>query len=112
MRLKAIVIIPRIRGWFRLKEAIVCRSWGFRGFTVNQVEAAYRRHDPIAGYGVALILGSSQVDQDFQVPTLFLREDELQSIREAMAESDRLTERRLGRGWRGARPYLMLHHFC
>jgi len=105
------VIIPRIQGYFRLKEAIVHRSWGFRGFNVEQVQAAYRKNNPCDGYGVALVLQSSQVDLDFKVPTLFLREDELRSIREAMRESDRLTERILGRGWsKGPRPYVMLHH--
>jgi len=112
LRLKAIVIIPRINWFFELRDSVIHRSWGFRGFTVDRVEAAYRRNRPIDGYGVALILKPSQADLDFQASILFLKEDELQSIREAMVESDRLTERRLGRGWKGARPYLMLHHFC
>jgi len=111
MRLKAIVIIPRLGGWFMLRDAVIHRSWGFKGFSRDRVPAAYRRDQPIDGYGVALILQPSPVDVDFQVPTLFLREDELRSIREAMLESDRLTEKRLGRGWMGARPYLRLHHF-
>jgi len=112
LRLKAIVIIPRIDGVFRLREAIVHRDWGFNGFKVDSVKAYYRSNNPIDGYGVALILEQSPADEDFGVPIWFPSEYQIRAVREAMDRSDELTEKLLGRGWLGVRPYLKLHHFC
>lgn len=112
MRLRAIVLIPRISGVFRLKESVVYRSYGFRGFPVDQVPAAYRRDDPIDGYAVALILKPSQADLDFGLPTFFLSEDHVEKVREAFRESDELTHKILGRGWsNGPRPFLKVEDF-
>ena len=112
MRLKAIVLIPRISGVFRLRECVIFRSHGFKGFPVDQVQAAYRRDNPIDGYAVALVLESSQADIDFGLPTFFLSEDHMEKIREAFRESDELTHKILGRGWtNGPRPFLKLEDF-
>lgn len=112
MRLKAIVIIPRIAGFFELKDAVFYRSYGFRGFPVDRVQAAYRKDDPLDGYGVALILEPSQADKDFGVPIFFLAEDSARKIQEAFRKSDELTHQRLGRGWTaGPRPYIKVEDF-
>jgi hypothetical protein len=83
----------------------------FSGFPVSQVPAYYRRDEPIDGYPVAVILEPSQADLDFGYPILFLSEDEVELIKEAFDKSDKLTEKVLGRGWGGKRPYQKLHHF-
>jgi hypothetical protein len=112
MRLKAVVIILRKNQVFHTEEAIVYRSYhGFTGFSTPSVPAYYRKDNSIDGYGVALILEPSPADQDFGVPILFLSEDEASVIGEAFDKSDELTEKLLGRGWAGKRPYLKLHHF-
>jgi len=112
MRLKAVVIILRKNQVFYTGEALVYRSYrGFTGFSIPSVPAYYRKDNPVDGYGVALILDPSQADQDFGVPILFLSEDETAVIREAFDKSDDLTEKLLGRGWNGKRPYQKLHHF-
>ena len=112
MRLKAVVIVLRKSQVFHTGDAIIHRSYrGFKGFPVPSVPAYYRKDGPIDGYGVALILESSPADQDFGVPILFLSEDEVRVIREAFEKSDELTEKLLGRGWAGKRPYQKLHHF-
>jgi len=85
--------------------------YGFSRFPVSHVPAYYRRNEDVDGYGVALILEPSQVDLDFGYPTLFLSEDEATLIGEAFDKSDELTEKVLGRGWTGKRPYQKLHHF-
>jgi len=106
MRLRAIVLILRKNGYFHLGETRIVRSYdGWNGFGNRKVKAAY----PRAGYGVALILKPSQVDEDFGVPTLFLTQEQLEAIQEAMEKSDELTYRLLGRGWfHGKRPYFKL----
>jgi hypothetical protein len=110
--LKSIVIIPRINGFFKLKEAVIYRSYGFNGFSVDQVQAAYRRDNPIDAYAVALVLQSSQADIDFGVPIFFLAEDHIEKVREAFRESDELTHSILGRGWaNGPRPFLKVEDF-
>lgn len=112
MRLQAVVIILRINQVFQTGDALIHRSYnGFRGFPKKQVPLYYRQNNPLDGYGVALILQLSQADQDFGVPTLFLKADELQVIMEALDKSDDLTEKLLNRGWLGRRPYQKLHHF-
>jgi len=112
MRLKAVVIILRKNQVFQTGDAIIYRSYrGFTGFSIPSVPAYYRKDNPVDGYGVALILDPSQADQDFGVPILFLSEDETAVIREAFDKSDDLTEKLLGRGWNGKRPYQKLHHF-
>ena len=99
-------MILRKDGLFHLDEARIVRSYdGWNGFGNRKVKAAY----PRAGYGVALILKPSQVDEDFRVPTLFLTQEQLEAIQEAMEKSDELTYRLLGRGWfHGKRPYFKL----
>ena len=112
MKLKAVVIILRKNQVFHTGEALIYRSYrGFTGFPTPSVPAYYRKDNSIDGYGVALILEPSPADQDFGVPTLFLSEDETTVIDEAFNKSDELTEKLLGRGWTGKRPYLKLHHF-
>jgi hypothetical protein len=112
MRLKAVVIILRKNQVFHTGDALIYRSYrGFTGFSTPSVPAYYRKETPVDGYGVALILESSPADQDFGVPILFLSEDEASVIGEAFGKSDELTEKLLGRGWAGKRPYLKLHHF-
>jgi len=112
MRLKAVVIILRKNQVFYTGEAIIHRSYGgFIGFTPTSVPAHYRKKNPVDGYGVALILEPSPADHDFGVPLLFLSQDEVNVIGEAFQKSDELTEKLLGRGWTGKRPYQMLHHF-
>ena len=98
----------RKNGLFHLDEARIVKSFdGWNGFGAKKVRAVY----PRAGWGVALILKPSQVDEDFGVPTLFLTQEQLEVIREAMGRSDELTHKLLGRGWGGKRPYYMLHEF-
>ena len=105
MRLRAVVLILRKDGLFHLDETRIVKSFdGWNGFGNRKVKAVY----PRAGYGVALILKPSQVDEDFGVPTLFLSQEELDAIQEAMHRSDELTHRLLGRGWGGKRPYRKL----
>ena len=105
MRLRAIVLILRKDGLFHLDETRIVKSFdGWNGFGNRKVKAVY----PRAGYGVALILKPSRVDEDFGVPTLFLTQEQLEIICEAMRESDELTHRLLGRGWAGKRPYYKL----
>ena len=106
MRLRAIVLILRKDGLFHLDQAIIHSNFdGWKGFSKLKVEAAY----PRAGYGVALILKPSRVDEDFGEYTLFLKQEELDAIQDAMHRSDELTHRLLGRGWfHGKRPYFKL----
>lgn len=112
MRLRAVVIILRKNQVFHTGDAIIHRSYGgFSGFPITSVPAYYRKDNPLDGFGVALVLKSSPADQDFGVPTLFLSAEELQVITEALDKSDELTEKLLGRGWLGKRPYQKLHHF-
>lgn len=112
MRLRAVVIVLRKDQVFHTGEAIIHRSYdGFPGFQIPSVPSYYRKNNPVDGYGVALILHPSPADQDFGVPILFLKADELQAITDALDKSDKLTEKLLGRGWLGKRPYLRLHHF-
>ena len=106
MRLWAIVIIPRRDGVFYLDEIITVRSWGFERFRVKRAPSTRKAPN---GYGVAMILQPSPIDDVFGVPTIFLKDDELRSIMEAFNRSDELTHRMLGHGWtRGPRPYLEL----
>jgi hypothetical protein len=108
LNLKAIAIIPRINGFFELSNSVTFKSYGFRGFTPKRVKAFY----PGDGYGVALVLESSQVDLDFQASVFFLASDSVEKIHEAFQLSDRLTEQLLKRPWGGVRPFAMVHHFC
>ena len=107
MRLRAIVLILRKDGFFHLGETRIVKSFdGWNGFGNRKVKAVY----PRAGYGVALILKPSQIDEDFGVPTLFLTQEQLETIQKAMDESDELTHRLLGHGWfHGKRPYFKLY---
>jgi hypothetical protein len=112
VRLKAILLIPRVNGFFDLKNVVVYRSYGFKGFPVDKVKAYYREKNQCDAYAVALVLQNSPVDTDFQLNTFFLAEDSVEKIREAFDQSDRLTEQLLKRPWGGVRPFAMVHHFC
>ena len=102
------MIILRKNGFFYTGDVIIYRKYGelprLRGPKVEAV----RKGD---GYGVALLFEPSRVDVDFGVATLFISADEIQAITEALDKSDELTEKLLGRGWLGKRPYQRLHHF-
>jgi len=112
MRLRAVVIILRKDQVFHTAKAIIHRNKGFRGFTLDQVPAYYRKNNPVDGYAVALILAPSPADQDFKVPILFMSERELQIIREALDKSDELTHKLLNRGWtEGPRPFVKVEDF-
>ena len=105
MRLRAVVIILRKDGLFHLDQSIIHRRFngGWKGFSKSKVKAVY----PRCGYGVALILKHSQVDEDFGVPTLFLTQEQLEAIMEAMKRSDDLTAELLNkRSWGGKRPFV------
>jgi len=115
MKLVAVVIIMRKDQVFHLDQAIVTRRFAaFKGFPKTKVQAAYRRNNPIDGYGVALVLQPSQVDEDFGVPTLFLTQEHLEVIQQALDKSDELTAKLLNRqSWKGKRPYAsrFLYHY-
>jgi len=54
----------------------------------------------------------SQVDVDFDVPTLFLTDQQLNVIQEAFQRSDELTHKLLGHGWAvGPRPHMKVEDF-
>ena len=101
MRLRAIVLVLRKNGFFHTGEAEIFRLYDptFQGFSQAKVKAVRKRN----GWGVALILQPSKIDQDFNVPTLFLSEKEFWDIYEAFRESDRLTVKMLGRGFHSIR---------
>ncbi|MBT0160748.1 hypothetical protein G4O51_12280 [Candidatus Bathyarchaeota archaeon A05DMB-2] len=108
MRLRAVVIILRKDGFFHTGEAIIHRSYdNFTGFPHKQVPAVRRFN----GWGVALVLRTSQVDADFGAQTLFLEEQHLRVIEEAFHKSDELTHDLLGHGWNGVRPFWKLEDF-
>ena len=102
----AIFIMLRSNLLFHLDEIRIVKSFdGWNGFGNRKVKAKY----PGNGWGVALILKPSQIDEDIGVPTLFLTQEQLEAIQEAMEKSDELTYRLLGRGWfHGKRPYFKL----
>ena len=108
MKLKAVVIILRKNGSFHTGDAIIYRKYSELPKLKGPKVEAVRKGE---GYGVAVLLEPSQVDIDFGVATLFLSADEIQAIMEALEKSDKLTEKLLGRGWLGKRPYQLLHHF-
>ena len=109
MRLRAVVIIPRIGGYFHTRDAAIYLAFGSFRFQVDKVPARRKGE----GYGVALVFESTPADEDFKVPIWFPTEAQVKLILEAFERSDELTGRLLGRGWiSGPRPYLRLHHFC
>ena len=111
----AVVIILRKNQIHHLDQAIIYRRFAaFKGFPKAKVPAAYRKNNPIDGYGVALVLQPSQVDEDFGIPTLFLTTEHLEAIQQALDKSDELTAKLLNRqSWRGKRPYAsqFLYHY-
>jgi len=73
---------------------------------------------PKRGFGALCVLRRSQLDYDLLHPAdqreymlYFPEEDEKNVINDAFDKSDDLTEKLLGRGWTGKRPYQKLHHF-
>jgi hypothetical protein len=112
VKLAAVVIILRKDQVFDTGNAILHRGFGgFTRFPVDKVQAAYRSDKPVDGYGVALVLRPSQADTDFGVPTLFLSADDVDAIKTAFDQSDKLTHDLLGRGWNGRRPYFQIQDF-
>jgi len=108
MRLRAVVIVLRKDGFFHTGDAIVHRSYdSFYCFPYKKVPAVRQYR----GWGVALVLRSSQVDADFGAQTLFLEEQHLRVIEEAFRKSDELTHELLGHGWNGVRPFWKLEDF-
>ena len=109
LRLKAIVLIPRRDGILRLSEAqrvIVLGDWeGFRADSVPSVRSSPN------GWAVGVVMDHSPIDDLAGAFLWFPKDWELQEILKAMDQSDRLTEKILGRGWiKGPRPYVKLHH--
>lgn len=88
MRIKKIVLVPRISGYFYYNgKKIVARK-------------------PNNGVGVMLILEKSPVDEDFGENVLFLSEEQRREILTKFNESDDLTLYLVGHGWNyGVRPY-------
>lgn len=109
MRVKAIVIIPRLQGQFILDQAEIFRRYeAFTGFQKRAVEAIRKGE----GFGVALVLEPSQLDDDFGMPTVFLDQRHVDEILEAFKRSDELTYVYRGRGWfHGDRPFFKLQDF-
>lgn len=109
MKLKAIAIIPRINGQFHLDQAVIFRSYdNFTAFQKTKVEAIRKGE----GYGVALILEPSQLDSDFAIPALFLDQQHVDALIDAMKKSDELTYKHRGSGWlHGERPFFKLADF-
>jgi len=109
LKLRAIAIIPRINGQFHLDQAVIFRSYAqFQGFIKAKVDAVRKGE----GYGVALILEPSQVDEDFSIPTLFLDQQHVDALIDAFKKSDELTYQHRGSGWlHGKRPFFKLADF-
>ena len=125
VRVSAVVIVLRQNLLFHLDEIRIVKSFdGWNGFGNRKVRAVYPRE----GYGVFCRFTPSQLDVDLAENSVQARlikrlieekvafywapkEEELQTIREAMGRSDELTHKLLGRGWGGKRPYYMLHEF-
>jgi len=108
MRLRAVVIILRKNGFFHTGDAITYRSYDrFKGFPYRFVPAVRKGN----GWGVALVLKTSQVDTDFGISTLFLTDGHLKAVEEAFKKSDELTHELLGHGWNGQRPFWKVEDF-
>lgn len=98
MRIKDTPIIKRANGFFYWKGKVV---------------PAIR---PGSGYGVALHLERSQIDEDFglslQEGILFLSAQQIREILALLDKSDELTFEMLKHAWKGERPFkLKLEHF-
>lgn len=112
MWVKAIILIPRKDGYFLLDQATVFKRYGaFVGFKHEKAKAKR----PGNGVGVAFILGApSQIDGDLGEFTVFLNDDHIENLLEALKKSDELTAKLTGkREWGGSRPYtstLLYHH--
>ena len=84
----------------RIKEiAIIKRNEGFFEFEGRRIPAVH----PGNGFGVGLRLESSQVDNDFGFPILFLTNEDVQIIKKAFLKSDKLTFQLVGHGWKSKR---------
>ena len=84
----------------RIKEiAIIKRNEGFFEFKGRKILAVH----PGNGFGVGLKLESSQVDVDFGFPILFLTNEDVEIIKKAFLESDKLTFQLIGHGWKSKR---------
>lgn len=107
--MKAIAIIPRVGGEFHLDQALIFRSYAqFKGFVKDKVEAVRKGE----GFGVALVLEPSQVDEDFGEHCLFLNQDHVDALMDAFKKSDELTYKLKGKGWiHGKRPFFKLADF-
>ena len=84
----------------RIKEiAIIKRNEGFFEFEGRRIPAVHHGN----GFGVGLRLESSQVDNDFGFPILFLTNEDVQIIKKAFLKSDLLTFQLVGHGWKSKR---------
>jgi hypothetical protein len=109
VRLKAVVIVPRIQGTFQLEKAVVYASFGdvpFKGFDVSQVRAAYREKSPLDAFGVVMVFEKSQLDEDFKALTWFPKQGHISLFNEALDRSDEMTHYVLKRAWGGVRPVM------
>lgn len=81
---------------------LVQRKDGFFYYHCRKIVA----RKPLNGYGVALILEPSPVDDDFGENILFLSESQRVEILEKFKESDARTANMIGHDWTyGVRPY-------
>jgi hypothetical protein len=84
----------------RIKEiSIIKRNKGFFEYEGQKIPAIH----PGNGFGVGLKLESSQIDDDFGFPILFLTNEDIQIIKKAFLQSDKLTFQLIGHGWKNKR---------
>jgi hypothetical protein len=84
----------------RIKEiAIIKRAEGFFEYEGRRIPAIHRGN----GFGVGLRLESSQIDDDFGFPILFLTNEDIETIKKAFLKSDVLTFQLVGHGWKNKR---------
>ena len=84
----------------RIREiAIIKRAQGFFEYEGRKIPAVHSGN----GFGVGLRLESSPVDLDFGFPILFLTNEDVQIIKKAFLESDKLTFQLVGHGWKAKR---------
>jgi len=126
MHLKAFSRIKRIDGFFHTREATIDCTFNsnkgrgpFKEFPFDKVKAYYSEKQPLNGEVLGLVFEPSEIDEDFFLPNTWLiwiiSADEfealLRRVEELLHKTDETTEKLLGRGWAGKRPYQKLHHF-
>jgi hypothetical protein len=96
----AVVLILRKNHVFDTAGAIIRHNYdGFTGFPVSHVPAARRSDDPIDGYAVGMVLNPSPADYDFGKPIVFPTENDVCILLDAFVQSDKDTQKLLGRSW-------------